>query len=402
MKLKKNILIGITSSIASYKIYELIRMYKKNDFDVKVILTPNCLNFISPLIVETLTNNKVYIDQFAPRTNVEHICLVDWADIFLIAPISANTVSKCAQGIADNLLTSIFCAYLTTKKPLLLAPAMNNNMYNNPIVQNNLNILKTHGCEIINPVKGFLACGSENIGRLADLDIIYHNSLRLLFQNKENNSKKILITSGGTREYIDNVRYITNSSSGKMGTCLALNAFYQGFDVELITTLDIVKIDGLSFNFNNFTLFKTKMLDCAHDLLEEIRKTDFDYLIMAAAVGDFRAKNKSEKKLSKKETGEVFNLELVQNPDVVAQIAKNKKQNQKIIGFCLADCDLIETAKNKLTGKNLDFIIANNVKTALNTNKNKVTIISKDDKIIDIELDSKMNIAKKILEVVCD
>ena len=179
---KKNILIGITSSIASYKIYELIRLYKKNGFNVKVILTPNCLKFISPIIIETLTNNEVYVEQFAPRTNVEHINLVEWADIFVVAPISANTVSKFAAGIADNLLTSVFCAYLTTKKPVLLAPAMNNNMYNNPIIQKNLNILKELNCVIIEPATGFLACGSENIGRLEDIELIYHKSLRQLLQ----------------------------------------------------------------------------------------------------------------------------------------------------------------------------------------------------------------------------
>lgn len=388
---KKNILIGITSSIASYKIYELIRLYKKNGFNVKVILTPNCLKFISPIIIETLTNNEVYVEQFAPRTNVEHINLVEWADIFVVAPISANTISKFAAGIADNLLTSVFCAYLTTKKPVLLAPAMNNNMYNNPIIQKNLNILKELNCVIIEPATGFLACGSENIGRLEDIELIYHKSLRQLLQNKNNNKIKILITSGGTKEKIDTVRYITNASSGKMGYSIALQAYYRGYDVYLITS---VKYDKAPFEKSE--------VKSANDMLNEIKNHDFDYLIMAAAVCDFRAKNPSNEKLSKKNTGETLNLELVQNPDIVKETAQNKKQNQKIIGFCLADKDIIECAKNKLIDKNLDYIIANDVKTALNTDKNKVTIISKSGKIIDIDLDTKLNIAQKILEVVCD
>ncbi len=388
---KKNILIGITSSIASYKIYELIRLYKKNNFNVKVILTPNCLKFISPIIIETLTNNEVYVEQFAPRTNVEHINLVEWADIFVVAPISANTISKFAAGIADNLLTSVFCAYLTTKKPVLLAPAMNNNMYNNPIIQKNLNILKELNCVIIEPATGFLACGSENIGRLEDIELIYHKSLRQLLQNKNNNKIKILITSGGTKEKIDTVRYITNASSGKMGYSIALQAYYKGYDVYLITS---VKYDKAPFEKSE--------VKSADDMLNEIKNHDFDYLIMAAAVCDFRVKNPSNEKLSKKNTGETLNLELVQNPDIVKETAQNKKQNQKIIGFCLADKDIIECAKNKLIDKNLDYIIANDVKTALNTDKNKVTIISKSGKIIDIDLDTKLNIAQKILEVVCD
>lgn len=387
----KNILIGVTSSIASYKIYELIRMYKKNDFEVKVILTPNCLNFLSPLVLETLTNNPVYVEQFAPKTNVEHISLVDWADIFVIAPIGANTVSKFALGIADNLLTSIFCAYLSTKKPVLLAPAMNNEMYKNPIIQKNLNILSQYDCKIVGPQVGFLACGSENVGRLADLELIYHNTLRLLFQDKKNNTKKILITVGGTKEYIDNVRFISNSSSGKMGNSIALQAYYLGYDVYVISANELV-----------YAPYSEVKINSALEMLEQIKKYEFNYLIMAAAVGDFRAKNISSTKLSKKETGENFNLELVQNPDVVKEIAQDKKENQKIIGFCLCDEDLIECAKNKLINKNLDYIIANDVKTALNTDENKVTIISKSGKIIDIDLDSKMNIAKKILEVVCD
>lgn len=388
---KKNILIGVTSSIASYKIYELIRMFKKNNFEVKVVLTPNCLNFLSPLVLQTLTNNPVYFEQFASRDNVEHIGLLEWADVFLIAPISANTISKCATGVSDNLLTSIFCAYLSTKKPLLIAPAMNNEMYNNPFVQKNIENLEQYGVKTVGPGVGFLACGSENIGRLADLELIYHNTLRLLFQDKKNNAKKILITMGGTKENIDNVRYITNASSGKMGTSIAYEAYYLGYDVCAITANDLFEAP--------FELIKAKS---ALNMLDEIKKQEFDYLIMAAAVADFRVKNMSNTKLSKKETGEVFNLELIQNPDVVKETAKNKKENQKIIGFCLADDNLLERAKEKLIDKNLDYIIANDIKTALNTNKNKVTIVSKSGKIIDIDLDLKVNIAKKILEVVCD
>ena len=386
----KNILIGITSSISAYKIYELIRLYKKNDFNVKVITTPNALNFISSLVIETLSENKIYCEQFKSRDDVEHISLANWADIFVIAPISANTISKLALGLADNLLSSVFCAYLGYKKPILLAPAMNTGMWENPIIQNHIETLKKYNCDFIEPQEGFLACGTKGKGRLAQIDFIYQETLRNLFQKKENNSKKILITLGGTRENIDSVRFITNASSGKMGTAIADWAYYLGFEVSVISTIKLDKP------------YKIINVNSADEMLEELNKQDFDYLIMSAAVSDFKVENKSEFKISKENTGDYLELKLIKNPDIIATIAQNKKENQKIIGFCLTDKDLINCAQNKLKNKNLDYIIANDVKTALNTDKNKVTIIEKSGRIIDIDLDTKENIAKKILEVVCD
>ena len=386
----KNILIGITSSISAYKIYELIRLYKKNNFNVKVITTPNALNFVSPLVIETLSENKIYYNQFETRDDVEHISLANWADIFVIAPISANTISKLALGLADNLLSSIFCAYLGYKKPILLVPAMNTGMWENPIIQNHIETLTKYNCDFIEPQEGFLACGTEGKGRLAQIDFIYQETLRNLFQKKENNSKKILITLGGTRENIDSVRFITNASSGKMGTAIADWAYYLGFEVSVISTIKLDKP------------YKIINVNSADEMLEELNKQDFDYLIMSAAVSDFKVENKSEFKISKENTGDYLELKLIKNPDIIATIAQNKKENQKIIGFCLTDKDLINCAQNKLKNKNLDYIIANDVKTALNTDKNKVTIIEKSGRIIDIDLDTKENIAKKILEVVCD
>ena len=387
---RKNILIGITSSIASYKIYELIRLYKKNGFNVKVVLTQNALQFVSPLVIETLSENKCFYNQFEPRDNVEHISLATWADVFVIAPASANTISKCANGFADNLLTSVFCAYLGYKKPVLFAPAMNDGMWNNPIIQENINKLKSFGCDFIEPQDGFLACGAQGKGRLADINLIYHGTLRLLYQNKKNNDKRIIVTIGGTREKIDSVRFITNSSSGKMGDSIAKWAYYLGYEVVAIST---VKFDSP---------YCAVYVNTAQEMLDEIRKLEFNYLIMAAAVGDFKIENESETKISKEEIGDYLNLKLIKNPDVVATIAKEKQENQKIIGFCLTDVDLINCAKKKLIDKNLDYIIANDVKIALNTDENKVTIIEKSGKIIDIEHDTKENIARKILEVVCD
>ncbi len=392
MNSKKNILIGITSSIASYKIYELIRLYKKNNYNVKVVLTDNAVNFVSTLVLETLTENEVYFKQFSPRTNVEHINLVEWADIFVIAPISANTISKCAQGIADNLLCSIFCAYLSTKKPILMAPAMNTNMWNNPIIQKNIEKLKKLNVDFVNPESGFLACKTSGIGRLANIETIYEKSLRNIFQDKKNNNKKIIVTLGGTKEAIDNVRCISNFSSGKMGKAICKWAYRKGFDVLAIST---VELENVPYNFIN--------VNTAEEMLNKIESNDdFDILIMAAAVCDFKAKNKSEKKLIKENIDNEFILEFVKNPDLIKTIAQNKKNNQKIIGFCLTDDDYINRAKEKLKNKNLDYIIANEVNIALNTDKNKVTIIEKSGKIINMDLDTKDNTARKILEVVCD
>ena len=387
----KNILIGITSSIAAYKIYELIRKYKKNGYEVKVVLSKNALNFVSVLVLESLTNNKVYSEQFAPREDVEHIALADWADVFVLAPASANTISKISAGIADNLLTSVVCAYIGSKKPFLIAPAMNTNMWENPIIQENIKKLEKLNIEIADPENGFLACGTEGKGRLANINLIYEKSLRLLFQNKKNNSKKIVITIGGTREKIDTVRFITNASSGKMGHSLALWAYYLGYDVTAIATVEAE------------APYKQIKVNSADEMYHALLQHDFDYLIMAAAVSDFKVQNYSENKISKENIkGDMLELKLTKNIDIVQTIAKNKKENQKIIGFCLADNNIIEIAKQKLENKKLDFIIANDVKTALNTQKNKVTIIEKSGKIVDIGLDYKENIARKILEVVCD
>ena len=267
---------------------------------------------------------------------------------------------------------------------------MNDGMWNNPIIQENIEKLKSLNCDFIEPEDGFLACGTHGKGRLADIDLIYHQTLRNLYQNKENNSKKIVVTIGGTREKIDSVRFITNSSSGKMGSAIAAWASYSGYDVTAISTIE------------QKNPYKTIQVNTACEMLNELQKITFDYLIMAAAVGDFKAENESKVKISKEDIENEFSLKLIKNPDVVATIAKEKSENQKIIGFCLTDADLINCAKTKLKNKNLDYIIANDVKTALNTNQNKVTIIEKSGKIIDIELDSKENIAQKILEVVCD
>lgn len=215
--LNKNILIGLTGSIAAYKTAELIRHFKKAGANVKVVATESSLLFIGEKTLETLSDNPVFVDMFQKRLETGHISLADWADLFVIAPISANSISKIATGIADNLLTSIACAYLGSKKPLFIAPAMNVGMWNNPFVQENIQKLKSVGVQIINPIEGELACGYNGIGKMDEPINIFNFVKNSLIEKK---NKKIVITSGGTKEYIDPVRFISNASSGKMGAIL--------------------------------------------------------------------------------------------------------------------------------------------------------------------------------------
>lgn len=386
----KNILIGITSSIAAYKICELVRMFKKADYDVKIILTPNAQKFVTPLTLETLSQNEVYLEQFSPRDKTEHISLCDWADVFIIAPLSANTLSKIASGICDNLLTSVFCAYPWYKKPAILAPAMNTGMWENPFVQENIEKLKNSGCKILDVESGFLACGSEDKGRMCSLDKIF-NAVSADMPLK---GKKIIITAGGTKEAIDPVRYISNSSSGKTGIALADCAYQKGADVTLISTFETKKP------------YNTVSVTSANEMLKATRKCFIDnrsdWLIMAAAVGDFRAKNISDKKISKKETGESFILELVQNPDILKTMCEEKKEGQKVIGFCLSSENVIENALEKIKTKGCDIIIANEAKTALGTDDSEVWIIDKEQNIEKVEKTTKKNIALAILEKLYD
>lgn len=388
----KNILIGITGSIAAYKICELTRMFKREGFEVKTILTPNAKEFVTPLTLETLSQNQVFLEQFSPRDKTEHISLANWAEVFILAPLSANTLSKISNGICDNLLTSVFCAYLGTKKPAILAPAMNTGMWNNPFVKKNLEELKKIGCEILEPECGFLACGVENKGRLCSLDTIF-NAVKKQTQKKPLEGKKIVITSGGTKEKIDPVRFISNASSGKTGVALAKTAIELGAEVELITTVE-----------NNLNCKKT-YIQSALEMLEATKKSfienNADFLIMAAAVGDFRVKNICDKKITKDEQGEGLTLELVQNPDILKNICQLKKDSQKVIGFCLSSENAVETAKKKIKNKGCDYIIANETQ-ALGSDENEIWIIDKNLDIQKIKKTSKENIALKILEKLYD
>lgn len=386
----KNILIGITSSIAAYKIPELIRMFKKADYDVKVVMTPEAKNFVTPLTLETLSSNRVYEQQFCPRDNTQHISLCSWADAFIIAPLSANTLSKIANGICDNLLSSVFCAYIGEKKPIILAPAMNTGMWENPFVQKNLETLKNAGCKILEPEYGFLACGTENKGRLCELKKIFE----AIECKKPLKGKKIIITSGGTREAIDPVRFISNASSGKMGRALADCAHELGARVVLISTQELQKPYKVVIAQDTISMLNATR--------KEFIENNADYLIMAAAVSDYRVKNYSNTKISKEQAGENLTIELVKNPDILKTMCEEKSQSQKAIGFCLSSENAVENAKKKIKDKGCDIIIANEVKTALGTNESEVWIIDDSLNVKKIEKTSKINIARAILEILYD
>ena len=425
----KNILLGITGGIAAYKICTLIRLYKKAGANVRVVVTPNALNFVTKLTLQTLSNNDVFVEQFnIDEYKPEHIALTE-SDIFVIAPATANTIGKIANGICDNLLTTTACAF---NKPFLIAPAMNNNMWENEFVQENIKKLENNGFNIIYPSEGFLACGSNAVGRMREPEEIYEETLKMLGLQDSNptievksgllSGKKILITAGGTKEKIDPVRYITNNSSGKMGLALAKNALKMGADVTLVSTF---KAEGG---------FKNIVTESAQEMEKVVKENLFeqDCVIMAAAVADYKVKNYSEHKI-KKGLDDNYILELTKNTDILKEICNLKKikirageyatvchsvQNESnqnlsteekpkenfpplIVGFCAESEHLIENAKIKVKNKGCDYIVANDISRkdiGFNSNENEVYIIDKNLNINHIEKDTKENIAVKILE----
>lgn len=384
----KKILIGITGAIAAYKAIELIRLFKKANAQVHVVTTPNALNFVTKTTIECLSQNPLNIEQFDIKEyKPEHISLTDESDIFIIAPISANTISKITHGICDNLLTSTFCAF---KKPVIIAPCMNTNMWENPAIQENLKILKNRNIQIIEPETGFLACGTEGKGRLADIETIFQAAKDILLPKQILKGKKIVITAGGTKENIDAVRYIGNYSSGKMGFALADNAYKLGGDVVLISTVSAEKKP-----------YKIINVQTADEMYCAV-KNEFenaDSLIMAAAVSDYKVKNKQIHKIKK--DGNPLTIELIENPDILKEMSNIKKDSQTVIGFCAESQNLIDYAKEKIQKKNCDFICANDISQkdiGFSSDYNELFIIDKSLNISKIEKTSKQNAALKILE----
>jgi len=383
----KTILIGITGGIAAYKICTLIRLYKKAKANVKVVVTPSALNFVTKLTLQTLSNNEVYVENFEiDEYKPGHISLADEADIMIIAPATANTISKLANGICDNLLLSTACAF---KKPIIFAPAMNTGMWENKFVQENIKKLEKNGYHILNPDSGFLACGTNGTGRMVEVEDIFEKTSEILSKKLFLKDKKILITAGGTKEKIDPVRYITNCSSGKMGIALADIAYEMGAEVTLVSTFGVDKP------------YKNIVTETAQEMEKAVKAelANQDCIIMAAAVADYRIKEYSEQKI-KKNSEDSITLELTKNPDILKEISSMNTKS-KIVGFCAESENLLENAKEKIKKKGCDYLIANDISRndiGFSSDLNEVYILDKNLKISHIDRDTKLNIATKILE----
>lgn len=386
------IVLGVTGGIASYKAVELVSRLKKAGAAVHVIMTEAATKFVTPLTFREISGNPVVTSMWteAPNWNVEHIALANLADLFVIVPATANIIGKIANGIADDMLSTTIMA---TRAPVLLAPAMNTNMYLNVIVQQNLSRLTQYGYHIIQPDCGKLACGSEGPGRLPEPSVIFEKITHLLQAAHTFAGKKVLVTAGGTREPIDPVRYIGNRSSGKMGYALANAAAARGAEVILIAgPTNLPDPPGVI----------VKHIETAQAMrqavLEEYDRMDI--IIKAAAVADYRPQSPSIHKIKK--TDETLTLALEKNPDILLELGQ-KKQHQILIGFAAETQELITNASMKLAKKNLDMVIANDVTlpgAGFNSNTNIVKILYRDGSMEELPQLSKREVAEIILEKV--
>jgi len=386
----KKIVLGITGGIAAYKAAELVSSLKKQEVDVFVIMTKSACEFITPLTLETLSANRVINDMFSRSFSweVEHISLAKKADLFAVVPATANFIGKMACGIADDMLTTTIMA---TKAPVLIAPAMNTGMYQNPIVQENIEKLRKRGMFFLEPECGRLACGDIGEGKLADVKAIENRIISLLCK-KDLVGLNILVTAGPTREDIDPVRFISNNSTGKMGYAIAKNAENRGASVTLVSGK--VCIDRPE----NIKIIDINSAQDMYDaVMSELPKQDI--IIKAAAVGDYRPLQKADDKIKKKDDKLI--LELVKNPDILAQIGKEKTEKQTVCGFSMETNDLIENSKSKLLNKNSDLIVANNLKTegaGFCVDTNVATLLYKDGKIDKLDIMQKSSLADIILD----
>ena len=386
----KNIVLGVTGSIAAYKIATLASMLMKLHANVHVIMTENATQFITPVTFETLTGRKCLVDTFDRNFefSVEHVSLAKMADVFLIAPASANVIGKVAHGIADDMLTTTFMA---CRCPRILAPAMNVNMYENPILQNNLKICESFGMEIIKPAVGYLACGDTGAGKMPEPEELLDYIKKAVACDKDLAGKKIMITAGPTREVIDPVRYLTNHSTGKMGYAIARMASYRGAEVTLVT--GPTEIPKPRF-------VRVIPIESARQMYEAVvsEAEKQDIIIKAAAVADYRPVQVSEEKIKKTDGDMAIALE--RTDDILGYLGAHKKTGQFLCGFSMETQNMLENSRGKLEQKNLDMIVANNLKTAgagFGTDTNVVTILTKDSQL-ELEKMSKEQVADRLLD----
>lgn len=388
----KNVILGVTGSIAAYKIAELASSLKKLSCNVDVIMTANATNFIHPVTFETLTGNKCIVDTFDRnfQYNVEHISLAKKADCIMIAPASANFIGKAAAGIADDMLTTTFMA-CTCKK--LLAPTMNTNMYHNPIVQDNISRLKKFDIEVIAPDNGYLACGDIGDGKMPSPQVLLEYILRELQYEKDMQGLRVCVTAGATQEAIDPVRYISNHSTGKMGYAAARNAMLRGAQVTLIA--GHTQLPDVPF-------VKMVHVVSAQDMYEAVMAEagQCDIIVKAAAVADYRPAAISKEKIKKKE--DEMSIPLVRTKDIIAALGENKREGQFLCGFSMETEHLLEHSRAKLEKKKLDMVVANNLKVqgaGFGTDTNVVTLITEKD-CIELPIMSKDAVAEQIFDYI--
>lgn len=385
----KTVLLGVTGSIAAYKIANLASMLVKQHCDVHVIMTENATNFINPITFETLTNNRCLVDTFDRNFefNVSHVSLAQKADMMLIAPASANIIAKLAHGIADDMLST---TALACDKPILVSPAMNTRMYENSITQDNIDTLRGYNFTIIEPEIGRLACNDVGTGKMASENVLMDYIMREIACEKDLHGKKILITAGPTREAVDPVRFISNHSSGKMGYALARQAMFRGADVTLITGptaltpppfVEVINVESAKEMFEEVITIATKQ----------------DIIIKSAAVADYKPVSTAKEKIKKKDGNAV--IELARTQDILSHLGSNKKEGQILCGFSMETENLIENSKKKLETKHADMIVANNLKengAGFGTDTNVVTLITKDE-TVELPLLSKDEVANRVL-----
>lgn len=393
--LNKNILIGVTGGIAAYKVVEVASRLKKSGANVRVMMTRNATEFVSPRTFQEITGNAVSVEMFgdAALFHVAHIALADFADLILIAPATANFLAKTAHGIADDLLTTTILAF---DGKILLAPSMNTKMYENPATQANLAALKARGMKILEPNAGILACNTVGKGRLPEPAEICAAVEKIFASKPILSGKKILVTAGGTLEAIDPVRYIGNRSSGRMGYEIAKSAVDMGANVVLISgKADIQPPNGLK------SFFKVESaLQMRNEVLKHFETVDC--VIMSAAVADYRVKNPAAQKIKK--SADTLTLELVKNPDILRELGTLKK-NQVLVGFAAETQNILDYARKKLVEKNLDFIVANDVTAegaGFGVSTNIASIIWRNGSVESFSKMSKADLASKIVERVAD
>lgn len=390
----KTIVLGVTGSIAAYKIANLASMLMKLHADVQVIMTQNATQFINPITFESLTGKKCLVDTFDRNFeySVEHVALAKRADVFLLAPASANVIGKVAHGIADDMLTTTFMACDCFK---IIAPAMNTHMYENPILQDNLKICASYGMEVIDPSVGYLACGDTGAGKMPEPTELLDYIIKAIGYEKDLVGKNILVTAGPTRESIDPVRYITNHSTGKMGYAIAKVASYRGASVTLVT--GPTEIEKPRF-------VNVVPIQSAQEMFDAVTAVsgEQDMIIKAAAVADYRPAQVSDEKMKKKEGD--LSISLERTDDILGYLGAHRREGQFLCGFSMETQNMLENSRAKLNRKQIDMIVANNLKVAgagFGTDTNVVTIITK-EKELELEMMSKDEVANRLLSEILD